>query len=150
MEAPKKIKSMSFHQYSRNSDVETTWISLIGSHHKTSNMYVLMNEDSTWKSRILIMPREAFRKVCKFPTFLVFTSWGNGRGTSRHILGISISLKKNRKEKSQLNILWERFMQNLLEKSGQQSAICWNSLGPVRDYGLNCIFLVIKLFCFSR
>ena len=63
------------------------------------SIYVCMDEYSTWKSRILIMPREAFRKVCKFPTFLVFTSWGNGRGTSRHILGISISLKKNRKEK---------------------------------------------------
>ena len=36
-----KIKSMSFHQCSWNSEVETTWISLIGWHHKTSNMYVL-------------------------------------------------------------------------------------------------------------
>ena len=35
----KKIKSTSFHQYSWNSEVETTWISLIGWHHKTSNTY---------------------------------------------------------------------------------------------------------------
>ena len=30
------------------------------------------------------------------------------------------------------------------------NAICWNSLGLFRDYGLNHIFLGIKLFCFSR
>ena len=35
----KKIKSTSFHQYSWNSEVETTWISLIGWHHKTSILY---------------------------------------------------------------------------------------------------------------
>ena len=40
MEGTKKIKSMSFHQYSWNSEVETTWISLIGWHHKTSTKYV--------------------------------------------------------------------------------------------------------------
>ena len=33
---PKKIKSMLFHQYSWNSEVETTWIILIGWPHKTS------------------------------------------------------------------------------------------------------------------
>ena len=32
-----KKKSMSFHQYSWNFEVETTWISLIGWHHKTSS-----------------------------------------------------------------------------------------------------------------
>ena len=32
----KKIKSRSFHQYSWNSEVDTTWISLIGWPHKTS------------------------------------------------------------------------------------------------------------------
>ena len=41
MEGMKKIKSMLFHQYSWNSEVETTWISLIGWPHKTSNKYVL-------------------------------------------------------------------------------------------------------------
>ena len=30
MEGMKKIKSKSFHQYSCNAEVETTWISLIG------------------------------------------------------------------------------------------------------------------------
>ena len=39
MEGTKKIKSTSFHQYSWNSEVETTWISLIGWHHKTCAMY---------------------------------------------------------------------------------------------------------------
>ena len=37
MEGTKEIKSTLFHQYSWNSEVETTWISLIGWHHKTSN-----------------------------------------------------------------------------------------------------------------
>ena len=40
MEGMKKIKSTSFHQYSWNSEVETTWISLIGWHHKTSTTYL--------------------------------------------------------------------------------------------------------------
>ena len=31
-------------------------------------------------------------------------------------------------------------VQNLPGKLGQQSAICWNSLGLFRDYGLNQIF----------
>ena len=39
-EGRKKYKSTSFHQYSWNSEVETTWISLIGWHHKISNMYL--------------------------------------------------------------------------------------------------------------
>ena len=34
----KKIKSMSFHQYSWNFEVESTWVSLIDWHHKTSNI----------------------------------------------------------------------------------------------------------------
>ena len=38
-EAKKWIKSTSFHQYSWNSEEETTWISLIGWHHKTSNIH---------------------------------------------------------------------------------------------------------------
>ena len=41
MEGTKKIKSMSFHQYSWNSEVKTTWISLIGWPQKTSNMYII-------------------------------------------------------------------------------------------------------------
>ena len=39
MDGTKKIKSTSFHQYSCNSEVETTWISWIGWHHKISNIY---------------------------------------------------------------------------------------------------------------
>ena len=39
MEGTKKIKSMSFHQYLWNSEVEATWISLNGRHHKTSSIY---------------------------------------------------------------------------------------------------------------
>ena len=36
----KKTKSRLFHQYSWNSEVETTWISLILWPHRTSNIYV--------------------------------------------------------------------------------------------------------------
>ena len=39
MEGTKKIKLMLFHQYSWNSEVGTTWISLISWHHKTSSIY---------------------------------------------------------------------------------------------------------------
>ena len=35
----KKLRSMLFHQYSWNSEVETTWISLICWAHRTSSMY---------------------------------------------------------------------------------------------------------------
>ena len=43
MEGTKKIKSTSFHQYLWNSEVETTWISLIGWHHKTSTIVLLLS-----------------------------------------------------------------------------------------------------------
>ena len=39
--------------------------------------------------------------------------------------------------------------QNLHWKLGQQSTICWNSLGLFRDYDLDHIFVGITLFCFS-
>ena len=39
----KKLKSRSFHQYSWNTEVETTWISLIGWAHKTSSIYLLIS-----------------------------------------------------------------------------------------------------------
>ena len=47
-------------------------------------------------------------------------------------------------------ILSRAHLQNLPGKLGQQSSICWNSLGLFRDYGLNYIFLGIKLICFVR
>ena len=40
--------------------------------------------------------------------------------------------------------------QNLYWKSGQQSAIFWNSLGLFRDYGLNHIFFRNKTFLFFK
>ena len=48
MEGTKKIKSTSFHQYSWNSEVETTWISLFGWHHKTSSTYACLLESSEY------------------------------------------------------------------------------------------------------
>ena len=44
----KKIKSTSCHQYS---EVETTWISLIGWHHKISNKYVCSIELYTYSNK---------------------------------------------------------------------------------------------------
>ena len=44
MEGTKKLKSMSFHQYSWNSEVETTRISLIGWHHKTSTNHCVLQD----------------------------------------------------------------------------------------------------------
>ena len=52
MEGMKKIKSTSFHQYSWYSEVETTWISLIGWHHKTSTACVLYWEPRIWVNMI--------------------------------------------------------------------------------------------------
>ena len=40
--------------------------------------------------------------------------------------------------------------QNRRWKLGQQSTIFWNYLSLFRDYGLDHIFLGIKLFCFLR
>ena len=50
MKGTKKIKSMSFHQYSWNSEVEKYWISLIGWHHKTSTVYCI----GMWRRTILL------------------------------------------------------------------------------------------------
>ena len=52
MEGMKKIKKMLFHQYSWKSEVEKTWISLIGWPHKTSTILVVglktyQNEDKS-------------------------------------------------------------------------------------------------------
>ena len=44
VEGTKKIKTLSFHQYSWNSEVEKTWITLIGWPHKTSTVEPLANE----------------------------------------------------------------------------------------------------------
>ena len=46
--------------------------------------------------------------------------------------------------------IWVPWGKHIAKKLGQQSAICWNYLGLFREYGLDCIFLEIKRFCFSR
>ena len=43
-----------------------------------------------------------------------------------------------------------RMNQNLPGKLGQQNAICWNSLGLFRDYGLNFFFFRNKTFLFFK
>ena len=58
MEGKKKIKSTSFHQYSWNSEVETTWISLIGWHHKTIQIlrvsFLRFHGQNEWKDRLSV------------------------------------------------------------------------------------------------
>ena len=49
-----------------------------------------------------------------------------------------------------LQVIYYCSAQNLSGKLGQQSAMCWNSLGLFRDYGLNYIFFRNIFFCFSR
>ena len=50
---------------------------------------------------------------------------------------------------SQLRFL-RPLQQNLPGKLGQQSTICWNSLGLSRDYGLNYIFFGNKTVLFFK
>ena len=69
MKGMKKIKSMSSHQYSWNSEVETTWIILICWHHKTSTMYTYVNA-MTWCAALTITPQHLRRKGCQNEIFL--------------------------------------------------------------------------------
>ena len=48
------------------------------------------------------------------------------------------------------NAIWKRWKQNLPGKLGQQSAICLNSLGLFRDYGLNYIFVFNSFSSFRQ
>ena len=82
MEGMKKIKSTSFHQYSWNSEVETTWISLIGWHHKTSNVFYLPEIGiglkylpKHGKDKELDMPSPGFKENAYFenPTIISFS-----------------------------------------------------------------------------
>ena len=78
MEGTKKIKSMSFHQYSWNSEVWTTWISLICWHHKTSTGYIVCSKYlhtlkisydcgffSIWKNTGLLQWQKIFSPLSK-------------------------------------------------------------------------------------
>ena len=47
-------------------------------------------------------------------------------------------------------ILSRAHLQNLPGKLGQQSSICWNSLGLFRDYGLNYILFRDKTYLFFK
>ena len=79
MEGMKKIKSTLFHQYSWNSEVETTWISLIGCHHKTSTLQCLCFRcwnSSKWeciakhaKERALLM--QLINQSCQIDLLLI-------------------------------------------------------------------------------
>ena len=56
-------------KYSWNSEVETTWIILIGWHHKTSTMYTYVNA-MTWCAALTITPQHLRRKGCQNEIFL--------------------------------------------------------------------------------
>ena len=45
-------KRRSFHWFSRNSELEATWISLIGWPNKTSNIYCVYFESLVWKRHV--------------------------------------------------------------------------------------------------
>ena len=71
MEGTKKIKSTSFHPYSWNSEVETTWISSVGWHHKTSTMYCANKRvDGHWFCWLFWWKTEIENTYCNLATFL--------------------------------------------------------------------------------
>ena len=86
----KKSKSRSFHQYSWNSEVETTWISLIGWHHKTSNKYLL-------RDYFKGLTREQTRQDTPF-------SFGSFLGVDFMDNGTSILKKSNNGAKAKLKL----------------------------------------------
>ena len=82
MEGKKKINSSSFRQYSWNSEVETTWIRLIGWHHKTSSLDVLRRAVRTGGVGILFEDQMAveflknFEIISKPSDFDLFSNLG--------------------------------------------------------------------------
>ena len=80
----KKLKSMSFHQYLWNSEVETNWISLIGWLHKTSNIHtylpILEGRKCSFESCLLVDRFEdlMFQKFVSREDLALSTLW-NGK-----------------------------------------------------------------------
>ena len=93
MEGTKKVKSRSIHQYSWNSEVDTTWISLIGWPHKTSIIewpsYELFNYDF-WGWKV----QDKRLDVLKVRGWKVWEEWivlqPFGRTDGRHYISASI------------------------------------------------------------
>ena len=81
MEGMKKIKSMSFHHFSWNSEVETTWISLIGWHHKTSNTYLnsiynlIQMTSVTLALPKYLLPNDTIASMNLLPATVLFVHW---------------------------------------------------------------------------
>ena len=82
----KKIKSMSFHQYSWNSEVETTWISLIGWPHKTLYIWVFLSRLKTWWQGICYTLSRKKMSIVWIKTEIPFFSWKPGAPRIRHIM----------------------------------------------------------------
>ena len=68
MDGMEKMKSMSFHPYSWNSEVETTWISLIGWHHKTSNVQPLCPDTQLGQIQKIRQKSDLKKVKLKVPT----------------------------------------------------------------------------------
>ena len=83
MEGMKKIKSMLFHQYSWNSEVETTWISLIGWHHKTSSIF--FDIINLWKYCIPFSWKMKVILIILYSFFRQFVSRG---GLNEHVRSV--------------------------------------------------------------
>ena len=72
-----------------------------------------------------------------------FTIASTQKLIKRSVLGLICYLKPWRKQlliNKKIKMTPHVSAQNLPRKLGQQSAICWNSLGLFRDYGINHIF----------
>ena len=67
------IKTTSFHQYSWNSEVETTWIRLIGWPHKTSSKYYVFIVLSSLRVSILPFFLLRIRWIWKYSSLSLYS-----------------------------------------------------------------------------
>ena len=99
MEGTKKVKSRSIHQYSWNSEVETTWNGLIGWRHRTSNTYtyirtvsfsyVLVHSFPSW----LVLGRNQMYCACcsvQMANKLILTGSAKSKADAKTLLSIHI------------------------------------------------------------
>ena len=139
MEGMKKIKSMSFYQYSWNSEVESTWISLIGWHHKISSAYSFMLKYS--KITVCVMHCVRFLQIL----FVIFEDFDNGQIFYTLSFALNICTVpftgcpiQTAKRKLLFQMFWFYsgtfqilqlvWSKNLEEKDGQTHLLCYVSL----------------------
>ena len=123
VEGTKKIKTMLFHQYSWNSEVEKTWISLIGLPHKTSTAYAANAASMQPQGRYV---------NCKLGTY-----WGfRGQPKSAQIVQIvQISTQVVSTLKSNL-FLSRLILQHKYHIPWTKTMHCQNYLGALQIYSM--------------